>query len=155
MPVVARNVSTALRRVCSGDDSKGWPFFVEERAEHTQRRLLAEGVHESRGEARQHVEVAARRLDKREEAGAIDALAAGENGLQVVDVGQHEVERLHLAVASRIQEVDTSNVVFPHEAHDVLAFYLLGCHLQLVYHGVGIEYQLVVVHGRWFLTIYM
>ena len=29
MPVVARNVSTALRSVCSGDDSKGCPFLLK------------------------------------------------------------------------------------------------------------------------------
>ena len=93
--------------------------LVEVGAEQAQRWQLGEWVDESRAVARQHVQVATASLDKVEQAGAVDALAAGEDGLKVVQVVDDEVQRLEFAVAARIHEVDHLDIVLGDIAHQV------------------------------------
>ena len=60
-----------------------FPVAVVERAEELKRRHLGKRVHERRAVAGDDVEIAAPRLDEREEVAAVDALAVREDGIEV------------------------------------------------------------------------
>ena len=94
--------------------------LVEERAEHSHRRQLGEGVDESRAEARQHVEVGAAGADEGEERRAVDALAQREDGLKIVEVVDYEIQRLQTSVAGGVHEVDHLDTVLGDETYDVV-----------------------------------
>ena len=103
--------------------------LVEERTEHAERRHFSERIEKGRGIAWQYVEVAARRLNEGEEAGAVDTLTAGEDRVEIIEVGEHEVECLHFPVAPRVQEVDASDAVLAHKPDDVVTGDRLWCRL--------------------------
>ena len=93
--------------------------FIEIRAEHAERGNLGKGVYESGAVARQHIEVAAACLDKREEAAAVDALTACEDGVEIGHVGDDEVECFQFSVATGIHEIHHFDFIFLDVADDV------------------------------------
>ena len=113
--------------------------LVEERAQHRQRRYLGKGVQKSRAVAGQHVEVARAGLDEREEAGAVNALAARQDGVQVVQVRNDEVQRLQLTVATRVHKVHHADVVLRDVTYDVFFCEFSGQFLQESHHGIRIQ----------------
>ena len=68
--------------------------LVEIGAKQSERRNLAEGVDKRRLEARQHIQVAAFGVHKREQARAIYALAARQNSVEILEAVEHEVQSL-------------------------------------------------------------
>ena len=60
--------------------------LVEIRAEQRYGGYFSKRIYESRTESRQHIEIAATSLNKAEEAGTVDTLSTGEDGLKVVEV---------------------------------------------------------------------
>ena len=144
---LAEGLGSLVQRVL-GRRLQGPPVFVEERAEQHQRGYLGKGVEEGRAEAGQHVEVARTGLDEGEEAAAVDTLAAGEDGVEIVQVVDDEVQRLQLAVAAGIHEVHHADVVLGHVVDDVglgkLGRWLLECR----HDGVSIQNKVIVVHIR-------
>ncbi len=108
---------------------QGLPVLVEERTEHAERRHLRERIEKGCGIAGQDIEVAARCLNEGEEAGAVDTLTAGEDRVEIIEIGEHEVECLHFPVAARVQEVDPSDAVLTDKSDDVVTGDRLWCRL--------------------------
>ena len=121
--------------------------LVEVGAEHRHRRNLCKGIDEGRAETGQHVEVAGTSLDEREKTRTVHSLAAGEYGLQVVQVVDDEVERLQLAVAAGVHEVHHADVVVYDVIDDVGLGQFRRRFLQCRYDEVGIQFQVFVVHN--------
>ena len=93
--------------------------LVEIRAEHCYGRNFCKRIQECRAETRQYIKVAAACLNEREEARAIDALTASEDGVQVCFIVDYKVQRLESSVSRRIHEVDHSDAVLPDVFDDV------------------------------------
>ena len=96
-------------------------------AEEAHGRNLLEGIDIGGAETRNHIEVAAVGGDVGEEAGAVDPLAVGKDGVEVLPVGDREVEGLQAPVGRHIAEVDdadlvTDDVVFEVFLGEVLRF---------------------------------
>ena len=119
--------------------------LVEIRAEQRDGGNLGKGVDECRAESGQDVEVAGACLDEREEAGAVDAFAASKNGIEVVEVVDDEVQRLHFSVATGIHEVDHADVVFHNVVDDVGLGKFSSRLLQRHHDGIGIQNEVFVV----------
>ena len=120
-----------------GGAFEGVAVLVEERAEHAEGGKRGERVHEGRGEARHDIEVAAAGLDVREEAGAVDALAARKDLVKVVGVVDDEVEGLQAPIAARVHEVDVADRIVADEGLDVLLRELAAGLLQLFHEAVA------------------
>ena len=120
--------------------------LVEVRAEHGNGRNLGKGVYEGGAETWQHIEVARARLDKREQAAAVDTLATGKDGVQIGQVVDDEVQCLQFSVASWIHEVHHVYVVLHHIVDDVglreVACWLLQFHDK----RIGIQNKMFVVN---------
>jgi hypothetical protein len=85
------------------------------------------------------IHVAAACLDEREEAGAVNTLAAGEDGIEIVEVGDDEVKRLEPSVASGIHKINHADIVVFHKTDDV-CFSEFRCRLLKICHYlIGIE----------------
>ena len=121
--------------------------LVEIRTEHRHRGDLCKGIDKGRTETRQHIEVARSCLDEREEAGAVDTLATGKDSLQVVEVVDHEIQRLQLSVATRIHEVHHADLVVYDVLDDVGLGKLGRWFLQCRHDRIGIQHQVFVVHN--------
>ena len=103
-----------------GRGSQRMAVLVEEGAEHGDRGNLGEGIEEGGAETWQDIEVARPCLYEGEETGAVDALATGEYGVEIVEVVDDEVERLQPSVATRVHEVHHVDVVVDDVADDVV-----------------------------------
>ena len=93
--------------------------LVEERAEKAERRKLRERIDECGREARYDVKVGAGGLDVAEERGAVYALAAGKDLIEIGLVVQNEVEGFQTAIAARVHEVDVADALRLDELLDV------------------------------------
>ena len=110
-----------------GRAGEGAAVLVEERAQQAQRGNLGERADERRAETRHYVEVAALGLyERRKQTRAVNALAVGKYRLEIGQVVNHEVERLHAAVLGRIHEVDHAYALLANEGDDV-GFGQFGC----------------------------
>ena len=125
---------------------QGVAVLVEIGAEHRHSGNLSKGVDESSTEAGQHVEVARTSLDEREEAGAVDTFATSQNGVEVGQVVDDEVECFQLAVAARIHEVHHANLVFHNVIDDVGLGKLFRRLFEECHNRIGIQNQVFVIH---------
>ena len=114
-------------------------ILIEVRAQHRERGQLGKRVNECSAEARQHVKVAATRLNEGEEAAAVHALTAGEDRVEVSLIVNYKVERLQTAISSRIHEVDHTYSVLLDVAHDISLGKLHARLLQIGYNLIGVH----------------
>ena len=88
-------------------------IYNDKMKEEAQVRYLVEGVHERRPVTRKDVQVAVPGFDEGgEQAGAVHALAFGEDRLHIGEIVHGEVECFHTAVLGGIHKVDHLYVVF-------------------------------------------
>ena len=120
--------------------------LVEEGTEQTERGNLGKRIDKSRRVARQHIEVAGRSLNEREQARTVDTLTTCQDGVQVGEVADDEVQRLQLSVTTRIHEVHHLDAVFLDEANNVLFCKFLRQLLQVCHHAIGVQRQTIVFH---------
>ena len=125
---------------------EGMAVLVEIGTQHGDGGYLGEGVDECRLVAGQHVEVAGACLYEGEQAAAVDALAAAEDGVEVGQVVDDEVEGLQLAVAAGVHEVDHADVVLDDVVDDVGLGELGRWFLEKQHHGIGAVNEFLVVH---------
>ena len=118
--------------------------LVEVRAEHGQGGQFCKGIEEGGAEAGQYVEVAAAGLNEGEEAASVHALAASEDGIQIGQVVDDEVQGLQTSVSGGIHEIDHSYIVLFDEADDVRLCEFLAW---LAQEG----HQLVRIHFKFFV----
>ena len=135
--LVQRVLRTALQRIT---------VLVEVAAQKTQGGNLGKRVDKRGVVAWKHIQVAAARLDEREQAAAVNALATSEHGLEVVQVVDDKVQRLELAVAARIHEVHHLDFLFFDIADEVGASKLGRGFLQVCHNRVGIQSDFLVFH---------
>ena len=121
--------------------------LVEIRAEQRYGGYFSKRIYESRTESRQHIEIAATSLNKAEEAGTVDTLATGEDGLKVVEVVDHEIQCLQLPVTAGIHEVHHADVIINNVVDDVGFRKFRSRFLKSRYNKIGIQFQVFVVHN--------
>ena len=129
-----------------GGALQGIPVAVVEAADQVEGGHLGERVDEGGAEPGHHVQVAGIRLHEREQAGAVDALAHGQDPVQVGPAVDDEVQLLQAAVPGHVAEVDHPDVVLLDEPDEVTPGELPSRLLQGLDHLVGIQGELVV-HG--------
>ena len=93
--------------------------LIEVRAEHGEGRDFSEWVDEGGTETRNSVEVATAGTDKGEETRTVDALAAGQDRIQILLVRNDEIECFQSTISRRIHEVDHLDIVLTDERDDV------------------------------------
>ena len=130
-----------------GGAGQRFAVFVVERAKHAERGQFREGIDESRAEFRHDIEVAAAGLDEGEEAGAVDAFAAGEDFIQIFGVVDDEIQCLQTSVSGGIHEIDMLDLVVADESDDVVLGELGTGLLELFDQGVAVHVD--VVAGHW------
>ena len=120
--------------------------LVEERAEQGHRGNLCKRVEKCRPIARQHVEVAGTCLYEREKAAAIHAFATGEDGIEIAEVVDDEIQRLQSSVARRIHEVHHADVVLHNVVDNVCLGKLFGRLSEECDNRICIQSQVFVIH---------
>ena len=121
--------------------------LVEIRAQQRYGGNLSKRIHESRTEAGQHIQVARSCLDKREQATTVHTLATCQNGLQIVQVVDDEVQRLQLPVTARIHEVHHADVVIHDVVDDVGLGQFRSWFLKCRYYQIGVQFQVLILHN--------
>ena len=112
-------------------------FVVIVGAEERQGGDFRERVQESGGETRDDVEVAGTGVDEsREDVGTVDALAVGEDLLEILAAVQHETEGLDAPVTGHIMEVDHRDVVLLDVLDHVRLGELLRTFLEIIHERV-------------------
>ena len=122
-----------------GRRGQGPAVDVVEVAHELQRRNDAEGVEEGRGQAGHHVQVGAGRLDEGEQGGAVDALAEGEDAVEVRLRLDGEIECFEPPVAANVPQVQHRDLVVLHVPHDVGLRELLRGFAEGLHEGVRTE----------------
>ena len=132
--------------VASWNDSHAAAVFVEEGCEHRQGRNLGEGIHESRGEAGNHIEVAVAGLDEGEKARSVHALTVCEDGVEILLGVDYKIQSLETVVVCRVHEIHHANLVRGDIVDDVGLGEILRVFLQKTYQRVGRELE-IWCHG--------
>ena len=128
---------------------KGAAVLVEETAQEAQGRNLGKRIDKGRPVAGNDVEVAVAGFHEGgEEAGSVDALAFGEDGLGIGEGIDREGQGLDAAVLGRIHEIDHADAVFADEAEQVRAGEILRPFLQEGDDRIGIQGNEVVHYLR-------
>lgn len=130
-----------------GGALQGLALVVIEGAEEFESRHLGEGVHEGGAVAGDRIQVAAPGLDEGEEVAAVDTLAVGEDGVEVLLRGDDEVEGLELAVLRGVPEVHHLDRVFFAEVDDVFLGKFRRVLLEKTDQIIGIHENLRVFHN--------
>ena len=103
--------------------------LVEKRTKHTKRGNLGKRINESGREARHHIQITARSLDKVEQRRAVNTFATTEDRAQIRLIGDHEVQRFQLSVSTGVHEVHHLYRLELDEFDDVLHREILRCFL--------------------------
>ena len=120
-----------------GRTLKRLAILVEIRTQHRECRQFGKRVNECSAEARQHIEVAATRLNKGEEAATVHALTTGEDSVEVSLVINNKVKRLQSAITCRVHKVDHTDSILLDETHNVGLCKLLTRLLQISHNLIG------------------
>ena len=123
-------------------------ILVEVGTEQRHGGYLCKRIDKGRTETGQYIEVARACLDKTEQAGAIDTLATGEDGLQVVEVVDDEVQRLQLTVTTRIHEIHHADVIINNVVDDIGFRKFRRRFLKGGYNEISIQFQMFVFHNN-------
>ena len=128
-----------------GGAVEGLAVLVEEAAQEAQRRDLVEGIHERGLVPRDDVQVAVPGLDEgREQAGAVHALAHGEERLGIVEVVYGKVQGFHASVLGGIHEIDHPDPFLPDEGEHIGTGEILRQLAQEGNHLVGVQFNALV-----------
>ena len=130
---------------CERGALKGIGLAVKEAAQEAKRGNLTERVHERGAVARNHIQIAAARLHKGwEQAGAVHTLAFRENGLQIFQAVDREIQRLHTAVLRRVHKVHHTDAVLFHKIDNIFFGKVLGSFFEPRHHLVGAQFQILL-----------
>ena len=102
-----------------GSTVKRIAVLVEVRAQQGECGYFREWVDESGAETRKHIQVAAAGLNKAEKARTIHTFTIGQNGVQIIQVVNNEVQSLQPAITTRIKEIDHLDVILLDKRNDV------------------------------------
>ena len=118
----------------------------DDAVDHGHRGNLCKWVEICRPLARQHVEIAGTGLYEREKAAAIHAFATGEDGIEIAEVVDDEIQCFQSSVACRIHEVHHADVVL-HNVVDNVSFGKFFDRLSEECHNrISIQSQMFVIH---------
>ena len=95
-----------------GRRRKGLSVFVEIGTEQAECWNFCKWIHKGGGETWHDIEVTAASFDETEKTGAVYTLSTGEHGVEIVIVGDDEIERFEASISCGVEEIEHSDAVF-------------------------------------------
>ena len=86
-------------------------ILIKERAQHAQRRQFGKRIDKRRTETRNHIQVAATRLDKRKQAGTVHPLSTSKDRIQISRIINYKIQCFQSPACCGIHEVHHADIV--------------------------------------------
>ncbi len=94
-------------------------ILIKERAQHAQRRQFGKRIDKRRTETRNHIQVAATRLDKRKQARTVHTFPAGQDCIQICSIVNNKIQCFQAPVTGRIHKVHHPDILLFNVRYDI------------------------------------